>query len=824
MWTIEYQYKANDGSIVHIVKPMKDSQPVTIGRSNQNTLHIKNDRSISRKHIQLMWIRSNKMFYVNNFGKVTMYQDKYLKVGEIVSLNVPDIQFPIIFQLGTSPVQVFIKRLPLSIIKSNASELDSVSDQLQSYDVNITTILDFHCDSTTSFYIIKDETINPLTKLCALIAKIPFVSKEFVFELLNELEKRIVDFNSVLTNLLDQTRTFQRTCIKSIKGVTIIYLNKDHDLEMELLAKLTECIENNQGSIEVFEDDEKFERYLQLRNSLKDIIILKHPQRIVDSEILTILGDESEAKVFTVDQFINKLKVKEIEELVINNLELNHDIKFKPTGNRNVNNECTSLKSVQGEPNNNLTIKKFTRSLEEPIEPSPIPVKKKRLTRRKIQALNPLEFFAGGSQSEQIAESTVNKFETEENKIIDAKTNEITKDKVSHPIGNPIFIQNEGTIRVGDQSKAVEDTSNDISYTNKESKLIKEILPTNIGKSDPDANFINKTTRESSGKKDLLTKNHVNQSTKEKSDKVVTNPSNYDFKNKDLNNVSEITKDSSILESQPQRRKFLRTKDVKKKQEEEEEGDKEGGKIKVKDRQDLMKTPNVSLVETIQSTKIKEITRYRNNMVQIEPEELTEEAINKFSNMTFIETNSNLIKGNRIPKEVRLEKGEYSGRKNFKKFVKSWPRGSPGGTDSLCNSVHMLTRQFVETKPYSIVDRYPPTDLSSVGEVINESFAFTNNESSHKEGNIHDFENEYLPSPINKSSNIDKRTNELFVNESDDESMWIEPRDNVYNNIGIDSPPSNRKIQSTAIDNDSDDSDEGPRFQFKKYKRKGINE
>ena len=66
MLVIEYQYKDHDRTIAHIANPLKDSQPVSIGRSNQNTLCIKNDRSISRKHIQFEWVGSNNMFHINN--------------------------------------------------------------------------------------------------------------------------------------------------------------------------------------------------------------------------------------------------------------------------------------------------------------------------------------------------------------------------------------------------------------------------------------------------------------------------------------------------------------------------------------------------------------------------------------------------------------------------------------------------------------------------------------------------------------------------------------------------------------------------------------
>lgn len=855
MWIIEYQYKAHDGSTVRIAKAMKDSQPVTIGRSDQNTLHIKNDRSISRKHIQFEWIRSNKMFTVNNFGKVTIYQDKYLKVGEIISFNVADIQFPLILQLGTTSIQVSIKKISLNIITSNESRLKLNSDQFKLYDIGIDTILDFHYESSTRSFMIQDETISSLTKLCALIVKIPLVSKEFIFELLNELEKGLADFNTLLAHLLKRTRIFQKNPIDSIRDITIIYLNEEHNHKKELLDKLIECVKEFQGSIKVFEDNEKFESYLQLRNSLKNIIILKHPQRIINNKILAILGNTSEAKIYTADEFINELKIRTFEELCIKNLELNHDIKSHSVDYR-VNDEYNSIEIVQDEANNNLAAKKYTRSLEEPTEPSPIPVKKKRLTRRKIQALNPLDFFAGGSQSSQITKLTNHKSKNEEkSKSIknNTQTSEITKDKFSQAINNPISAKDEDEIREANRSESIKNIINDISDTNSESKLTDKKSPTKIETYDQDTNSNEKITKESSLNNNLLRRNFVEQSAdiEEMSDRIITSPINYSFKNTVLNNMSEITNNLGVLKNQPKKRKLLGTKDLKEKENEEKEDVQK--KIKVKDGQESISKPNITLVKTIQSAKTKEITKYRNNLVQIEPDELTEEAINKFSNMALIEANSNLVKAGKLPKEMRLEKGDYAGRKNFKKFVKRWPCGSLNGDDSLTNSVHMLIRQFVETRPYSIVDRYLQKDSSNVGEMINERFASTNNESFHKknnnERNSDDFENEYLSLEINKDDNNIKNNSHnnvygnnnmnigLFVNESEDEDIWIEPKFKVYNsnnnmpnvtyslndqetNSGINILPSNKKAQSNTLKDDSDDSDEGPRFQFKSRKKK----
>lgn len=821
MLVIEYQYKDHDGTIVHIANPLKDSQPVSIGRSNQNTLCIKNDRSISRKHIQFEWVGSNNMFHINNYGKVTMYQGKYLKVEECIPLNVSDIKFPLIFKLGTLPVQVSIKKINLQIIETRGLKLESINDQLRLYDININTVVNFTYEPDMYSYLIEDENINPLTKLSVAITKIPIVSKKFIFELLNELGKQSINFSIFFATLTERTKIKQHGFIESIKGFNVLYLNKEYDYERDLLNKLSEIVNKFQGSIEIFDNDEIFERYLQLRNSLKQIIILKHPQRIVNQRILTLLGGENNQsdgiKIYTIDEFIDKLRVETIEQISVNYLELNH--------------EYDITKSMQGESNNNVSeVKKATRSLEEPIEQSPIPVKKKRLTRRKIQALNPLDFFVGGSQDNQTIGfvDTINQNnKVLENGHVDTKPSEISKSVISQSLENHISTlkkdEDEYKIVKNGLELTNESPTKDIeTYNYKDDLLVEE------------ANKFNR--------KDVILKDKFS-----KLNATIEGNSYNNIKTNDDKKRGNVHIDYI---SNMKKHRRLKTNDIL-----EEDGEE---RINTKDKQEYIERPNTSLVETIQSTKTKEINRYRSNMVQVDPKELTEEAINKFSNMALIETDPSLMKVNSNgSKEVRLEKGEYAGRKNFKKFVKRWPRGSPGGNDSLTNSVRMFTRQFVQTKPYSMADQYLQGDSNSIGEAINERFASKSIETRHNRNNKNNHniqgkggnsssDTEDLSRHVDDNDNSMKKNNSssnnvgLFVDESEDEDSWLEPgnNNNTHNmdrmsimdysineqgnaNSNIIMRSVKRNIRSNSVDdedNDSDDSEEGPRFQFKSRK------
>lgn len=778
MWLIGYQYKKDDGSIANIRSPIKDGKSVTIGRSNQCALHIKNDKSISRKHIQFTCERLHESFTVENFGKVTAYNNHYLKVGQKVELTFNDITKPLQFSLGTAPVNINVesKICQIIVFKSLVYEVQEV---LKNYYIDITTDPILYPTSFT--YVLEDKTI-PLLHLYAAIAKLPVVSKLFIDGLITGLQNNCSDIDVLLTQLLNQNPLNYPSITHSIENMTFIYLNKDLKFENNFITKLTSMVQKIGGNFLVYDSDEKFKSYLQLRNSLENIVIIRHQERILDNSVVEILGKQT--RVYSTVEFLNVLRDKPLDQIFVKKVELNHisESKAKPESKPIQQSSVSTFK----------TDNKQRRVLEEPIEPSPIPTKKKRLTRRKVQPLNPLELFAGGSQSELKfgAElDSIRKSPTSPPRENESTTSvepvSVEKSKVNQKL-TPLIPQSELKTNSQKQDEVIPLKTN--SFVNRRINSITqkedEPLP------------LRKTPSFFDHKIDAITKdNHESQISSNNKNSIINSfdykkDKGMDQKLRQSEPVQQNDKDSSIGNKETRKHYLDSISDengklikvdtssedsvLTKKRKVASKKEKESKNVKDIKIENGMTVRKPTLVETIQSTKNKEIDRFRNNMVQVAPEELTEDAINEFSALSIVvETDSTLLRSaSNNPSENNRENGtdiKYKNRPNYKKFVKRRAHGSSDSKDSLRCNVDMLTRQFIETKPYSTMDKYTSKRPGDVGEDINEVFANRNTKSVEGSDNEEDEVGDIPPPMVGNSIESTTKQSRKLFHQSDDQ-------------------------------------------------------
>lgn len=201
------------------------------------------------------------------------------------------------------------------------------------------------------------------------------------------------------------------------------------------------------------------------------------------------------------------------------------------------------------------------------------------------------------------------------------------------------------------------------------------------------------------------------------------------------------------------------------------------------------------MIQMIQDTKNSEVRRLNSTIIQVGDEELTEDAINKLGNLALVDQNDNLMRRRDQSPTVGSHNPDWNNRKNFKKFIKVWPRyggqentSREGSSDTVRNRALLLTRKYVPTRTYTSDDssKQIPEDL-------------------------YDFPDPQPEEPTEPRVEA-PGPNNLFVMDDDDSQDIIleEPEKPIP-------PSSSHLIDDKDINSDSDD--EEPKFQFKRRKR-----
>ncbi|EDO16066.1 hypothetical protein Kpol_1016p5 [Vanderwaltozyma polyspora DSM 70294] len=343
-----------------------------------------------------------------------------------------------------------------------------------------------------------------------------------------------------------------------------------------------------------------------------------------------------------------------------------------------------------------------------------------------------------------------------------------------------------------------------------------------------------------------------------------------------LSNKVKSTSDTSSVLIETQIAKESNTKAI------------EYGKVRQKTLTDYKHTsderierPSVDLVHAIQDIKERETLRVKTSIVEIKENELTEEAINKFSDLTVVDINTRLFKDKSLdinkPANSNQNNMDWSGKKNFKKFVKMVPKykrsqGNGQHADScstfIRNSAMLITRNFVPMKQYSKLDNNSNsnemTDFSNIevnkkpveknreayssdDSVDEPSFTFTRNSSSKQLFVMDESINEDSLNMINDkglqemsqnsiaNSNFEVPNYKDRGNKSSDSSSGkeymtkssytsfnynrensngqVEKNSSGVHKIGIDQ---NSEVINNNDDDDDDDDEDMPKFRFRK--------
>lgn len=231
-----------------------------------------------------------------------------------------------------------------------------------------------------------------------------------------------------------------------------------------------------------------------------------------------------------------------------------------------------------------------------------------------------------------------------------------------------------------------------------------------------------------------------------------------------------------------------------------------------------------NMIQVIQNTKNREIKRLRSTIIQVGEEELTDEAINKLNDLALVDQNDSLIRRRKDDPSTDSHEShpEWNYRKNFKKFVKVWPRyrqhedqtTREGSSDSIRNRAFLLTRQYVPMRIYTAEsERQLHEDLYDFPEPHAEPEELQRRES--------DDEEQFSFTKANSNSDsYNRQNNHLFAVDEDDSQNAVQLEDPGSKNTPmVDSAVAAGPPRISTHSTQEDDSDDEPTFKFKRKKR-----
>lgn len=264
------------------------------------------------------------------------------------------------------------------------------------------------------------------------------------------------------------------------------------------------------------------------------------------------------------------------------------------------------------------------------------------------------------------------------------------------------------------------------------------------------------------------------------------------------------------------------------------------------------------LIQVIQDTKNREVKRLRSTLVQVDLNELTDDAINRLGNIAIVENNDSLIRrGHHDAVVTRNDHNlDWNGRKNFKNFVKVRPKYKQqqlgdnfreGSSDFIRNSAFLIARNYVPLKAYSAESakqqvnndlyefpnsaRSENSSLTQKSQQGNEeddaddadehSFNFTRNVSSSGAGNglfVVDEDDSQNMEQLNLSKASNSNVS-VELTQGNERSLRRSPRrSNAARETRAANHGNNKKADKYNEDDsdDDDDDDDEPKFKFRR--------
>lgn len=831
MWILRYRYDTEDGNWCSISCCLKQGPIYDIGRSTKSPLHIKNDKSISRKHIQLKVNKENELNVLNT-GKLTTLNAEVLMVDQSLNFH-PKGQLRL--ELGIKPIIATIEWQDQVWKVSHDLLYNSMfkRQEFNSYGISVTTTM----STRTNLQIIKQNQDTYSNCLFSLVKGIDIVRESFLSDFQSHLYMTPTDYDGIWKNLLQKHMVFPdfTTCVSIFQNISIIVASKS----IYNLFKYT--IEVAGGELLYCENIEKFEQFIQEAAHSKDVIILKHitEANLTNDKNSNIDISEDARKLEKLKAAAESLgyKLHDVNDLV--------DAVLKRDPRQLLEKIPTkiSFRSEKGleEPKRPLEIDELITPVPDKVsETAPfkgqlenstarnsfeimeqkIPVKRKRPNRSKVRPLDSLDFFAGGT--------------------IQAKNEGIQKN------------QEFGMTRVA------EGNSEGFNDVDKDDVIDEENVepPRKKPRRKPVKSLENLMMRE---------KTQAEQHNKEIGKKPTGNecankkPGPEDKKQKEPEAVPPYAMNeiAIILERPGQLEQSNNTASA-------------NGTRHIPVQADNCALPNetrippntllthegvhnhsTALVEAIQDTKSREVSRLKNTLIQIDKNELTENAINSLSNLAIVETKDLIRKNSERGRYISSDTCLWEGRKNFKKFIKVQPRRSQretfdsDGNNIVKNSAFLITREYVPLKKFDPNEKEQIDDTFFLNHSANEGpipaqprrIDETSNLTDDEEGPVFNFKRTKSKDPSispRKEQTLtngdiemketSRSENRLFVTDEDDsQSLNITdnsieaPERSISNPLRVNDKPSSggNTPRLPRFTEASDDDDDEPRFRFR---------
>lgn len=760
MWILKYTYELEDETIRRVSSCLVKQQTFSIGRSSKNPLNIKNDKSISRNHISVVWDPEVKVIRLINQGRLTAAGGKYLKVGESMDFEEKlHIREPIIIELGTKPIKVEV--VWQDVVFDLPRELSQFIDTLDHVGIGVKADT---VDNGSTTIIVTDKIKFAYKCLFGLINGAVIRNSQFLVEVANVLSKPTTTFaeswDSLIQNesyMLFPNNLGAHEVI--FKGYNFYLIGSD----VLITAYVQEAIERGNGELIVVENTEQLLDRLKQENTTDNLIVLKA------DETTKIPGDK--IKLHTLVDLVNAVSHNTVKTLLGGVPPMD-----EPGSGDVIGSHQPALTKIEVSSSQSLSNREHTR------EHTATPAKKPPAKRRRLNRVKPLDslmFFAGGDYS----------------------TEEPEQEIPTQPVNST----------ASDTAKASMTTQINVSENNasQESSAYNNFQPDTVLK-----NSVKPLTIDSPGD------SHNTHETNTAIQHVKDVPQQIEMNHPESELQSEPANLNMVEETTPRptaRKKTLQ--DFK----------------SIVNNSDNSASSTEGLVDLIKDAKSREVKRLKSTLVQVDTDELTEDAINQLGDLAIVQPNDSLIRRQKVDSAETSRNDQHppwNGRKNFKNFVKLQAKYKEhrmgekyreGSSDFIRNSGYLLTRQYVPSKIYTKESSKEMQDFPEPSEQTSGQFSVPR---------VIDDPEDTEPFTFTRHTSGTPAHNGLFVVDEDDSQndVVLAARESVRPEEAVQlvdpSPrrsgslpysPGKRKREKgrSPYDNeDDDDDDDEPKFKF----------